>query len=161
MRRSKMAPGPVVGAVGAVSRNVGRGIFAGLAGTAAMTAAQRVEMRLRGRPGSTAPGDLVAGVLGVEPKGEAERQRFSEIVHWTWGTGWGVLRGLLAASGLRGIPVALTHYTIVVSADFYLLTSGGVAPLPWRWTRQELLVELLHKGVLVTTTHVAYQLLDQ
>ncbi len=41
-----------------------------------------------------------------------------------------------------------------------LLASRGLAPPPWRWTRQELLFELLHKGVLVGTTHLAFRLLE-
>jgi hypothetical protein len=161
MKLRRRSPGPVASTLGDVAAAVGRGIFAGLAGTAAMTAGQAVEMKLRGRPGSTTPGDLAAGLLGVEAVGEAERQRFSNLVHWTWGTGWGVLRGLLATSGLRGVPVLVTHFAIVLGGDFALLACRGLAPPPWRWTRQELVFEALHKGVLTTTTHLAYQLLDR
>ncbi len=139
---------------------VGRGIFAGLAGTAAMTAGQQVEMKVRGRSGSTSPGDLAAGLLGVEAKGDAERQRLSTLVHWAWGTSWGVLRGLLGTAGMRGAPLMVTHFAVILGVDFTLLASRGLAPPPWRWTRSELVFEALHKGVLATSTHLAYQLLD-
>lgn len=154
-------PGPVASTLGAAAAAVGKGIFAGLAGTVAMTAGQTVDMKLRHRPGSTTPGDLAAGLLGVQAVGEPERQRFSTFVHWTWGTSWGVLRGLLATSGRRGAPVLATHFAIVLGGDMALLACRGLAPPPWHWTRQDLLFEALHKGVLATTTHLTYEFLDQ
>ncbi|GAA4827307.1 hypothetical protein GCM10025787_01570 [Saccharopolyspora rosea] len=147
--------------LGRTAAAVGKGIFAGFAGTAAMTAGQLVEMKLRGRKGSTTPGDLVCGLLGVVPEGDAERERFSGLVHWTRGTGWGVLRGLLGAAGLRGVPALAADFAIIMGGDFVLLTARGVAPAPWRWTREDLAVEALHKGVLATATHLAYQQLDR
>lgn len=160
MRRVESKPVPLFPGPNDVFAAIGRGIFAGLAGTAVMTAGQRVEMRLRGRQGSTSPGDLVAGLLGVEAIDEAQRRRFSDLVHWTWGTGWGVPRGLLRSFGLRGVPVVVAHFTMVVGTDCWPLASRGLAPPPWRWTRQELIFELLHKGVLVGTTHLAFRLLE-
>lgn len=161
MQSAKSSHGPVASMLGDVAAAVGRGIFAGLAGTAAMTAGQAMEMKLRGRPGSTSPGDLVTGLLGVKAVGESERQRFSNLVHWTWGTGWGVPCGLLAASGLRGVPALATHFAAILGVDFMLQASRGLTPPPWRWTRQELAFEALHKGVLASATHLAYQMLDQ
>lgn len=48
---------------GAVAAAVGKGLFAGLAGTAAMTLSQQIEMKLSGREPSTGPGDMVADLL--------------------------------------------------------------------------------------------------
>jgi hypothetical protein len=60
---------------------VGKGLFAGIMGTAAMTVSSKLEMKIRDRPGSSAPAEAAGKVLGVEPKGEAEQARFSNMVH--------------------------------------------------------------------------------
>jgi hypothetical protein len=46
--------------LGDVATAVGKGLFAGLAGVAAMTLSQQIEMKLSGREPSTSPGDMVA-----------------------------------------------------------------------------------------------------
>jgi hypothetical protein len=89
--------------LGDVAAAVGKGLFAGLAGTAAMTLSQEIEMKFSGREPSTGPGDMVADLLGVEPRGQKEKESFSSLVHWTWGTLWGVPRGLISLAGLRGL----------------------------------------------------------
>ena len=88
--------------VGDVAADVGKGLFADAIGTAAMTVSSTLEMKIRGRPASSAPADAAAKVLGVEPKGEKDQARFSNLVHWGYGTGWGAVRGLIGAAGLRG-----------------------------------------------------------
>ena len=44
---------------------IGKGVVAGVAGTAAMTVSSTVEARLRRRAFSTAPADAAAKVLGI------------------------------------------------------------------------------------------------
>jgi hypothetical protein len=46
--------------VGDVATSVGKGLFAGVVGTAAMTISSTLEMKIRGRPGSSAPSEAVA-----------------------------------------------------------------------------------------------------
>src|SRR5688500_1261211 len=48
----------------------GTGIFARIAGTAAMTLSSTIEMKVRGRPASSTPAQAAAKVLGVEPVDE-------------------------------------------------------------------------------------------
>jgi len=45
---------------------IGRGLLAGLAGTAAMPVSSTLEMRLRGRAASGAPANATAKVLGID-----------------------------------------------------------------------------------------------
>jgi hypothetical protein len=88
--------------VGDVATSVGKGLFAGGVGTAVMTISSTLEMKIRVRPGSSAPAEAAAKVLGVEPKGEAEEARFSNLVHWGYGTSWGAARGLIGTASLEG-----------------------------------------------------------
>src|SRR6185503_1764925 len=89
---------------------IGRGLVAGIAGTAAMTASSTLEARLRGRAPSSAPARATAKVLGIKEfeDGIAEA-RFNDLSHWGYGTGWGVLRGLLAALGLSPRAATVAH----------------------------------------------------
>jgi len=52
-------------ALGDIAAAVGRGLFAGAAGTVAMTASSTSEARLRERGSSSAPADAAGKVLGV------------------------------------------------------------------------------------------------
>ena len=83
-----------------IADGIGKGVLAGVAGTAAMTVSSTLEAKLRGRSFSTAPAQAAARALGIETFDDGEAYaRFSNLVHWGYGTGWGVARGLLRAIG--------------------------------------------------------------
>src|SRR5512133_901962 len=87
--------------VGKVAGDVGKGLFAGFAGTAAMTVSSTLEAKLRGRAPSSAPARATAKVLGIkEFEDSVAKARFNDLSHWGYGTRWGVLRGLLGATGM-------------------------------------------------------------
>jgi hypothetical protein len=72
--------------LGNVAAAFGKGIFAGVAGTAAMTLSSTIEMKLRRRPASSTPALAAVKVLGVEPVDEEAEARFSNLVHWRYGS---------------------------------------------------------------------------
>ena len=143
-----------------VTAAIGRGLIAGFCGTAAMTLSQQIEMKLSGREPSTGPGDMVASLLGVEPKGQREKETFSNLVHWTWGTLWGLPRGLISLRGAKGGKATLMHAFIILGVDFWILHKFGMRPPPWRWARKELAVEVLHKSVLALAAGLVYDTLE-
>ncbi len=84
-----------------LANGIGKGIFAGLAGTAAMTISSTIEAKLRRRQFSTAPAKAATKALGIETFEDGEAYaKFSNLVHWGYGTGWGVARGVIV--GRRG-----------------------------------------------------------
>lgn len=139
---------------------VGRGLFAGLVGTAAMTLSTKIEMSARKRPASSAPLQAVEKALGVHPTSEQARERLSTLVHWSYGTGWGAVRGLIGAAGIAGPGAAVLHFLLVWGAELVTLPALGVAPPPWEWGSEELAIDMLHHGVYVTTTSLAYAALE-
>ncbi len=147
--------------LGHVAAAVGKGLFAGVAGTAAMTLSSTMEMKLRGRPASSAPADAAAKVLGVEPKGQKEEARFSNLVHWGYGTSWGAVRGLIGAAGLRGRRAGVAHFGAVWGAEQVMLPALGVAPSFWQWGAKEVTIDAFHHLVYVSATGAAYTLLDR
>jgi hypothetical protein len=111
--------------LGNVASDFGKGTFAGVAGTVAMTISSTIEMKARGRPASSTPALAAAKVLGVEPVDEEAKERFSNLVHWRYGTAWGGARGLLAAAGLSGPAATAVHLGAVWGSEQVMLPALG------------------------------------
>ena len=144
--------------VATVSEAVGRGLAAGLVGTAAMTVSSTVEAKWRGRAFSHAPADATAKALGIrEFVSDAAYDRFSTLAHWGYGTGWGVVRGLLGAAGLGPAAATAAHGAAVWGNAQVALPALEVAPPAWAWPREEVLIDLLHHAVYALATGLAYE----
>ncbi len=147
--------------IGDVAAAFGKGLFAGVAGTAAMTVSSTLEMKLRNRGASSAPADAAAKVLGVEPVNEEAQARFSNLVHWGYGTAWGGVRGLIAAAGLSGTRATAVHLGMVWGSEQVMLPALEVAPPLTEWGAKEIAVDALHHLVYAAATGAAYSLLDR
>ena len=147
--------------IGQTASAVGRGLFAGAVGTAAMTVSSTIEMKLRDREASTAPADAAGKVLGIQPRDPAGQARFSNVVHWSYGTGWGAVRGMLGAMGLSGIGATAAHFGAIWPAEQVMLPSLGVAPPPWEWGAAELGIDAMHHLVYVVATSVTYAAISE
>ena len=141
---------------------VGRGLLAGFAGTAAMTASSTLEARLRGRAPSSAPARATAKVLGIgafdSPLAQA---RFNDLSHWGYGTGWGVVRGLLAAAGLSPKAATLAHGAAVYGAAQVTLPALEVAPPSIFWAKEEIAIDAFHHAVYAAATGLAYAVVER
>jgi hypothetical protein len=137
---------------------IGRGLVAGAIGTAAMTVSSTIEMKLRGREGSTAPADAAMKVLGIAGFcDDGAKSRFSNAVHWGYGTSWGVPRALLDAAGLEPAAAAAAHGGALWASEQVMLPALGVAPPLWRWGAIEVAIDALHHAVYTVATNVAYE----
>lgn len=143
-----------------LASSIGKGLFAGAVGTAAMTVSSTIEAKVRGRKPSDAPAEAAAKVLGVSPVGEDEKKRFSNLVHWGYGTGWGAVRGVIGAAGLRGFPAGALFFAAVWGNELVMLPSLDVAPPPAEWGQEELAVDAGHHVVYATVTSLVYEALD-
>ena len=88
-----------------VAGALGKGLVAGAIGTAVMTVSSSIEAKLTKREPSTAPADAADAalkVLGYTPSTDEAKARFSNIVHWTYGTALGAVRGVIGGAGFRG-----------------------------------------------------------
>ena len=144
-----------------VAANVGKGLFAGVAGTVAMAVSSTLEMKIRGRQGSSAPAEAAGKVLGVEPTGEAEEARFSNLVHWGYGTSWGAVRGLVDAAGLEGPKATAAHFLAVWGTEQIMLPALSVAPPFWQWGAKEVAIDTFHHLVYAGATSVACAALNR
>ena len=143
-----------------LANSIGTGLLAGFAGTAAMTVSSTLEARLRRRRASTAPARATAKVLGIrEFDSELAQARWNDLSHWGYGTGWGVLRGLLGASGLSGRQATLAHGAAIYGAAQLTLPALDIAPPAIFWANREIAIDALHHAVYTAATALAYELI--
>ena len=141
---------------------IGRGLFAGVIGTAAMTASSTVEAKLRRRPSSTAPADAAAKVLGIkEFTDESAHSRFSNLVHWGYGTGWGLPRALLGMNGRGAARATAVHLAALWGSEQVMLPALSVAPPITSWGREEIAIDGFHHAVYALSTATAYEMLKR
>lgn len=110
--------------IGNVVADFGKGLFAGVAGTAAMTVSSTLEMKLSGCGASETPAEAAEKVLGVEPEDDSE---FSNLVHWGYGTAWGGVRGLLESAGVSGFKATAAHLGLVWGSEQVILPALNVS----------------------------------
>src|SRR5215216_3583102 len=147
--------------IGTVADAVGKGLIAGFFGTAAMTVSSTLEAKLRGRAPSSAPARATAKVLGIkEFEDDLAHARFSDLSHWGYGTGWGVLRGLLGATGMPARTATALHGGAIYGAAQVTLPALEIAPPAIFWPKQEIAIDAFHHTVYAVATGLAYQLID-
>ncbi|MFC9970083.1 hypothetical protein ACFVH6_04180 [Spirillospora sp. NPDC127200] len=133
-------------------RAMGNGALAGLAGVAAMTAAEKLEQRWTGRPDSHVPGRTLLRLLGLPERPERQPVAVNLGMHFGQGILLGSLRGVMAAAGLRGPWASVMFWNVRLTNDQILENATGVGAPPWTWPRRELVVDLVHKGVYAFAT---------
>jgi hypothetical protein len=140
---------------------IGKGLVAGFAGTAAMTLSSTLEARLRGRAPSSAPARATAKMLGIkEFEDDIAQARFNDLSHWGYGTGWGVVRGLLDAAGLSPRAATAAHGAAVWGSAQVTLPALDVAPPSVFWGANEVAIDAFHHAVYATATGMAFRLID-
>jgi hypothetical protein len=143
-----------------VAEDVGKGLAAGVIGTAAMTASSTLEARLRGRAPSSAPARATAKVLGIkEFDSDLAKARFNDLSHWGYGTSWGVLRGLLAATGMPARTATALHGAAIYGSAQVTLPALEIAPPVVFWPKEEIAIDAFHHVVYATATGLAYELI--
>jgi hypothetical protein len=143
-----------------VAEDVGKGLAAGLLGTAAMTASSTLEARLRGRAPSSAPARATAKMLGIKDfDSDLAAARFNDLSHWGYGTSWGVLRGLLAATGMPARTATALHGAAIYGAAQVTLPALEIAPPVVFWPKEEIAIDAFHHAVYATATGLAYELI--
>jgi hypothetical protein len=133
---------------------VGRGLLAGLAGTAVMTLVQMLEMKLSGEPSSDTPAKAVEKVLDLEPRNARAEQRLTNLVHFAYGTGWGAVRGLLPLA--VGRFATQSHLLMVWGAGLAMLPALRLAPPVFQWSNKQVGRDFVHHAVYAFATGVTY-----
>jgi hypothetical protein len=144
-----------------LASSIGKGLVAGLAGTAAMTVSSTLEARLRHRQPSSAPARATAKALGITSfENDIAQARFNDLSHWGYGTGWGIVRGLLSAGGLPPRAATIAHGAAVWGSAQVALPALDIAPPAIFWAPREIAIDAFHHTVYAFATGIAYELLS-
>ena len=135
---------------------IGKGLIAGLIGTAAITVSQMIEMKITKRKGSTVPADAASKVLDIKPATVADKQKFSQEVHWTYGTLWGVARGLLSLAGVKRWTATTAHFAAILGTAMIIEPALKVAPPVKEWSKEDILKDMLHHAVYAIAAGLVY-----
>jgi hypothetical protein len=125
-----------------------RGALAGLAGVAVMTLGEKAEQALTHRPDSYVPARTLTALSTGRRLPEAARPLVrNHLMHWGTGAAVGALRGVWAATGLRGWRASAWHTSVRLATDQTLENATGVGAPPWTWSRRDQVVDVAHKAV--------------
>ena len=129
-----------------------RGLVAGVAGVAAMTAAEKLEQRLTHRPNSYVPAHTLARLVRRELKPDEQHRGLNWTMHWGQGILLGAVRGLMARRGVRGPVGSFLFLNFRLLNDQSLENATGVGAPPWTWPVDEQVIDLTHKAVYAFAT---------
>ena len=156
---------------------VGKGVLAGLAGTAAMTAYQEAVARARGRSAAAeqlkeprtwaeapAPAQLAKKVSeGVFNKRVVKRQAplITNIVHWSYGAALGGAYGLAAShlrrnAAVQGVAVGTAVWGLAYASRAPL----GIYEAPWRYPAKTLGIDFSYHLVYGLGVAAAFEKID-
>jgi hypothetical protein len=125
-----------------------------------MTVSSTLEAKLRGRAASSAPARATAKVLGIKQfESDLAQARFNDLSHWGYGTGWGVVRGLLGATGMSPKAATIAHGAAIYGAAQVTLPALEIAPPAIFWGKDEIAIDAFHHAVYAAATGVAHQLI--
>ena len=125
-----------------------------------MTVSSTVEARLRKRAPSSAPARATAKVLGIkEFDSDLAQTRFNDLSHWGYGTSWGLLRGLLGATGMSARRATALHGAAIYGSAQVMLPALDIAPPVVFWPKEEIAIDAFHHLIYATATGMAYELI--
>lgn len=131
-----------------------RGMLAGVAGVAAMTAGEKLEQMVTHRPNSFVPAHTLERLLGLPRKRDSERLWLNWSMHWGQGILLGAARAFMAERGVRGPVGSFLFWNLRLLTDQTLENATGAGALPWTWPTDEQVIDITHKGVYAFTTGI-------
>jgi hypothetical protein len=152
-----------------------RGIVAGVAGTAAMTAYQLAVAKLQGKPVATpvphrwadAPAPAQVAKKAADKIGQGRRFTREDVplltnaMHWVYGVSWGAFYGVAAGSRHPdAFGGGLAFGTGVWGASYAQLVPLGLSKAPWRYPPEEMAVDLSYHLVYGLAVAGAYAALS-
>jgi hypothetical protein len=135
----------------AVSRGAALGAVCGLAGGAAMAVASKLEQQITRRPDSYIPAHTLSHLLGL-PDPDSDNWGRNMAMHYGSAALAGAIRGVMSAANLRGPFASLMHANLRLAFDQTLENATGVGAPPWTQPRDELIIDLVEKGVFAIVT---------
>lgn len=147
--------------LGKIGSAIGRGLIAGLAGTAAITLSQYIENKINHKEANFAPADAAGKALGIEASERENRKKLSREVHWTYGTLWGVARGLLSLAHIKKSPATILHLGAIYYTALTIQPDFEVRPPVTDWSKRDILMDGFHHAVYAVVAGLVFDAIDQ
>lgn len=144
----------IFSSIGQVGSVIGQGLLAGLIGTAAITLSQMIEMKITGRKASTGPADAAAKTLNIHPQPQ-DKKKMTNVVHWTYGSAWGIARGILALAGVKRWSATTAHFAAILGTAIAMTPLEGQQPIT-KWTGKQIITEALHHAVYAVAAGLVF-----
>lgn len=135
-----------------VAGAIGKGIVAGLIGTAVMTIAQMIEQQLEDHDASYTPYKVAKKVFGVKAEDEDAKENINNLMHFVYGTAWGIPRALMAEFGMGGVAGTTTHFGAVWGTELTLMPSMDVMEPVTEWKPKAISEDILFHGIYAVAT---------
>ena len=146
-------------ALGELGGAIGKGLLAGLAATAAITISQMIEMKITKRKPSDTPVKVAEETVGAEPA-PGKKEKMSQELHWAYGTSWGIARGIISLTGLKGWPATAAHFAAIWGTSMIMLPAFNAEPPVTEEEPKAIAIDALHHAVYAITAGLAYDALD-
>ncbi|MEX2210351.1 MAG: DUF1440 domain-containing protein [Gaiellaceae bacterium] len=149
---------------------VAAGLLAGLAGTAAMTAYQELlssgdSEKEKSWEDAPAPAQVARRLLKGVFRQDISVEKIpllTNVVHWTYGTAWGVVYGLVQGT-VRANPVlhGLLFGSGVWAMSYVQLVPMGLYEPPWEYPAKTIAKDVSYHLVYGLGVATAYETVDQ
>lgn len=133
---------------------IGIGIVAGLVGTAVMTVAQMVEMKISGRESSDTPYKAVKKTFGIEAQSDKDKELVNNATHFAYGTSWGIPRGILAVLKADGIAGTTAHFGAVWGTELAMLPAMDIMEPITTWKPKAIAEDAMFHSVYAIATGI-------
>jgi hypothetical protein len=144
-----------------ISGDFGRGLFSGLAGTIAISFSQWIEMKITHRPPSNSPVEAAGEVLGFIPKDEKHKKSLNGLVHYTYGSLWGVVKGIFTDMGVNKNVATFIQFISLWGTELVMLPSLNKSTPVYKWSSKEIWKDVLHHTVYSIASGFVYDLLKK
>jgi hypothetical protein len=151
-----------------------RGLAAGAAGTKSMTAYQELVAKLRRQDDESqpeswddapAPAQVAMRILtGVfqKPVQLDQAERLTNVMHWSYGTGWGAIYGIIQGTAAAPTLRAGAVFGAGVWAMSYVqLVPTGIYQPPWKYPPKEIALDLSYHLVYGISVALAFAALTR
>lgn len=146
---------------GELGAAIGRGLLAGAAGTCAFTLSEWIERKLGDKPPRLAPANAASKALNIEAANRENWLKFSKKVHWTYGTLWGIARGIISMAGVKGWPATVLHFAAIYYTAIRIEPDFEVAPPLAEWSMREISLFGLHHLVYVVVAGAVFDAISK
>ncbi|MGK7370844.1 MAG: hypothetical protein ACNS64_11585 [Candidatus Halalkalibacterium sp. M3_1C_030] len=142
-----------------IAAGIGIGLLAGAVGTAVMTVAQMLDMKITGRESSDTPYKAVKKITGIEDLPEEKKEMVNNLTHLTYGTVWGIPRGIMTVTGMNGAPGTIAHFGAIWGTEVSLLPAMDVIEPVTKWNPKAISKDIMFHGIYALVTGLITDLL--